>query len=244
MNEAISTSWNNRKVHRRIMVVINAGFPGENTRDLLKRFSGMQLSRTPDCVVLLLGTNDMLNSYNETGEKEFSVHLEELAKRCTALPALLILCEIPQAYQPYMERRHKPGFFETCSAAMRVQKANRVIGNLARHLGVPLIPTAELLGAPGEDPASLIRNIANSDAEDGVHPTAQGYGKLAAAVAEVIEKLPRKPQTVLCLGDSITFGVHMRGAGTAAPDADCYPGQLARLLNQSDAAARRPSNES
>ena len=212
------------------MVIFNAGFPGQNTRDALKRFPDAVASHAPDCVVLLFGTNDLLNSWNYTGEEEYRRNLKTLAEQCLALSASLILCQIPLACQTYMESRHKPGFFQEISALERCRKANAVIAGLAQELLVPLVPVADLLGIPGEDSASLIRNPANSGDADGVHPTAHGYAKIAAAVAAAVRRLPRRPHRIVCFGDSITFGLHMRGGGTAAADAECYPGQLARLL--------------
>ena len=45
-------------------------------------------------------------------------------------------------------------------------------------------------------------------------------------------KLIETSKKILILGDSITYGASMKGAGTAAEDADTYPAKLANLLNQ------------
>ena len=82
---------------------------------------------------------------------------------------------------------------------------------------------------PLDSAESYLRNPANTGDNDGVHPTRTGYAVLSKLLAEIIEKNNLSKERIVCLGDSITFGAHMPGAGTAYGYS--YPGQLAKLLN-------------
>jgi lysophospholipase L1-like esterase len=77
-------------------------------------------------------------------------------------------------------------------------------------------------------PPSLLRNVANSGVPDGVHPTGDGYRVLASAIAQAILAGGLPHRRIACLGDSITNGQHVPGAGTA--EGETYPAWLARIL--------------
>lgn len=218
--------------------VINAGVGGDSTRQGVARFDRDVMSRNPDCVILLFGTNDRLNSYNMVPLDQFKKNLLSMIEQLQNKNIKVILCEVPNCLEKYMVKRHKPGFFDQLSAANRVKEVNRAIQEVAKLKNIPLIPTAALLGPATEADESLIRNMANAGTEDGVHPTPDGYRKLAEAIKGEIDKLDPPPARIVCFGDSITNGVHVKGAGTAAPDAETYPGQLARLLNSPAPAAK------
>ncbi|MPN61659.1 hypothetical protein SDC9_209397 [bioreactor metagenome] len=129
-----------------------------------------------------------------------------------------------------MRKRHKPDFFRTESAAAKVKRANAIVAEVAQKYDVPLLKTATVLGEATTDAASLFRNPANSGNEDGVHPTPIGYFRLADVIAKRIRAEKWSPKRILCIGDSITFGVNVKGEGTASPDAETYPGRLAKEL--------------
>ena len=74
-------------------------------------------------------------------------------------------------------------------------------------------------------------NPANSNRRDGMHLTAEGLKIMAEAAGEKIRKYFPDVRTIVCFGDSITYGVYMPGKGTAGIDALTYPGQLLKLLN-------------
>jgi len=77
-----------------------------------------------------------------------------------------------------------------------------------------------------------LRNEANSRSKDGVHPTSGGYDVIAGAVYQGMKTAGwQDAGAVVCFGDSITYGAGMKGAGTAAVDAETYPAKLARLLD-------------
>lgn len=213
------------------ITVINAGYPGDNSRQLLERFEKDVAAHQPECVVLMCGTNDLLNSHNLVPQEEYRKNLAELAAKVRTIGAKLILCGTPDANETLMIPRHKSGFFAECSAARRVADANKISRELAVRENIPYIDVCTLLGKSLSAGETLFRNVENSGAPDGVHPTPEGYAVLADAVFAEISQFKPVPRKIVCFGDSITYGVYVKGEGSADPDAGNYPGRLARLLN-------------
>jgi len=211
--------------------VFNAGHPGWNSSQLREIFNAELAKNKPDLVVLMAGTNDNLNSYNLIPPARYRENLETMVKAAQASGAKVLLCEIPNACEELMRKRHKPDFFQNETAAAKVKRANESVAAVAESCNVPLLKTTEVLGTATTDAASLFRNPANSGNEDGVHPTPNGYFRFADAVAGRIRAEKWNPNRILCIGDSITYGVNVKGAGSAAPDAETYPGRLAQKLN-------------
>jgi len=73
-------------------------------------------------------------------------------------------------------------------------------------------------------------NVINAGVADGVHPTSQGYALIAAVIYQAIRDYRLPAERIVCLGDSITFGAHMPGAGTAT--GLTYPARLVALLDE------------
>jgi acyl-CoA thioesterase-1 len=72
---------------------------------------------------------------------------------------------------------------------------------------------------------------ANSElSTDGVHLTAKGYGLLATAVRSQLPKNLPGSATILCFGDSLTYGIGVRPANSLSETAETYPAQLRALL--------------
>ena len=212
--------------------VFNAGFPGDNSRQLLERFDKDVAAHSPDCVILMCGTNDLLNSHNLVPQEEYRKNLAELAAKIRSTGAKLLLCGTPDACESLMIPRHKNGFFAERSAAQRVADANKISGELAAKENIPYIDVCTLLGKPLPAGKTLFRNVENSGAPDGVHPTPEGYAVLAAAVFAELCKFSPLPRRIVCFGDSITYGVYVKGEGSAEAEAETYPGQLGKLLRK------------
>jgi lysophospholipase L1-like esterase len=59
-----------------------------------------------------------------------------------------------------------------------------------------------------------------------VHLTAAAYALLGQSVFEAIGSRVQAGETVVCFGDSLTFGAGVQGAGTAS--CETYPAALQR----------------
>ena len=214
-------------------VVINAGIGGNNSWNLLARLDKDVLAQKPELVVMLVGSNDVLNSGNSVPLDKYRQNLTQLAQRITDSGSKLVLMTLPPCYETYLLERHPAKFFGEDGPAGRIAKANQIVRQIAEERDIPLVDVNELftkIGKVGPTKESLMRNEVNAGARDGVHPTPEGYRHIADAILKVIRKNDLPTQHVVCFGDSITFGAHVLGAGTAT--GATYPAFLSRALNR------------
>lgn len=212
--------------------VINAGIGGNSTRNLLKRVERDVLAHQPAVVVMMVGTNDALNSNNSVPIKEYGENLKQLVKSFTEAGSKVVLMTIPPCIDELLFSRHKAKFFTDRSPEDRIADVNAEVKKLAQSDGVRLVDVHALLekGGAGSEKSSLLRNVANSRSKDGVHPTSEGYDVIAQGVFEILKAAKWDGGAIVCFGDSITYGASMKGAGSADADADTYPAKLAKLL--------------
>lgn len=213
--------------------IINAGIGGDNTAGLLARLDRDVLAHAPELVVLLAGTNDLLNSRNAVPLEQYRENLGALVRRIHAKGIKLVLMTMPPAYPPYLLQRHPAEFYGRGGPEPRLAAGNAVIREVARENHLPVVELFDAFqqaGGASEHPASLIRNAANSGKPDGIHPTAAGYRLIGELVAEVmVRENLSSLRRIVCFGDSITRGVHLPGEGTAT--GETYPAFLAQLLD-------------
>lgn len=214
------------------VIITNAGVNGNNTADLLLRLEKDVLSRKPQLVVLMIGTNDMLNLRNKISIKLYEENYQKLINEIKR-HAVLILMTIPPVNSEYILLRQDAKIYGKSGPQARVDSANLVIRKLAIKNKCHLIDLYRILqscGGSGIDKESLFQNEANSGITDGVHPTANGYRVIGTAVFQAISILEPKTMNIVCFGDSITFGYKMQGQGTT--QGQSYPAVLNTLLNQ------------
>jgi lysophospholipase L1-like esterase len=214
-----------------VVTVTNAGHNGDNTVELLARLNKDVIVKKPQVVVLMVGTNDMLNLRNKLSMQEYTMQYQKLI---TAIKkdSKLFLMTIPPIRAEYVLQRNDPKNYAPAGPQARVDSANAVIKELAAKNKCRLIDLNKILLACGgstSDKESLFQNVNNIGVNDGVHPTANGYKVIGTAVYQAIINTQPKATSVLCFGDSITFGYKMKGQGTT--EGDCYPAVLNRLYN-------------
>jgi lysophospholipase L1-like esterase len=153
--------------------VRSLGFPGATSRELLAAMYEVDLSRlAPELCVLLVGTNDSRIDLNHVPTPKFCQALESLATLLlqpfgpgTARPQL-VLCT-PPPVQPV------PFHFSEDSTRRLEQEIRPAIRVLGRRLRVPVVELGDRLGAGDLQPGD-------------VHPTEEGYRRIAAAVADAL----------------------------------------------------------
>ena len=138
--------------------IVNAGVSGDTSAGGLARVDWL-LSLHPDIVLVALGANDGLRG-QPVGSIE--ANLREIVRRVRAAGARVVLAgmKMPPNYGPDYTRD-----FEALYA------------RLARELALPFIPF--LLEGVAADP--------KLNQVDGIHPTAEGQRRIAAAVADVLQ---------------------------------------------------------
>src|SRR6478735_2161294 len=82
------------------IIVYNAGVSGNNSADLLARIDKDVLKRSPGIVILMIGTNDMLNTRNLLTLQEYEKNYRELLLKLKQ-KATVVVMTIPPVNSPY-----------------------------------------------------------------------------------------------------------------------------------------------
>lgn len=211
--------------------VFNSGFPGDTTLELLKRFQMSVGELSPDLVVLLIGSNDMLYPGHMLDIDTYAQKLNTLLDRIAMVGAEALLLTAPRFITHLLLETYPESANHRYTPEERLLMLNSVIRDTARERGIEYVDLYKLIDPVDESAGSLILNPANSNRRDGMHFTAQGNQLVAENVARCCRKYYPEARRIVCLGDSLTYGVYMPGKGTAEIDALTYPGILNKLLN-------------
>lgn len=216
----------------REIVVLNRGVGGNSSRDGLARFQRDVEAAHPQHLILYFGINDALNSSKLVPLAEFRANLQAMVDRARSLGVRTIVLTTPNPIvASYVKARHPnhpqadlEAYLAGYDAAVRdlARADDLLLADLGREI--------RQSGVPVEDARSVIRNEANSRSADGVHLTAAGNRLLAGICARLLAGRAAPGETVLCFGDSITFGAHVPGAGSAC--GQTYPAWLWYFLNR------------
>jgi lysophospholipase L1-like esterase len=211
---------------------VNKGIAGNSSRDLISRVDADVIAHRPDVVIILVGTNDMLNSKKFISYSEFRDNYTTLLQKLKASGIKVVLLSPPPVDTTYLFQRHDRHAFRELPN-VKLDSARRIVAELAREHRAEYVDIFKVFeGSISTDSGSstLILNEMNSGRKDGVHPTREGYYRIASEVYNVLEqkKLLRKKRKIICFGDSITYGAFMVGAGTA--QGDTYPAFLSDML--------------
>lgn len=200
--------------------VTNAGFPGDTTRELLKRFHRDVAERAPELVILWAGVNDRLYPGHTVGPAEFERNYCALLDRCRAIGAAVLIGTLPPQYVPYLVEQFPEIAAYPDTPAERLAPVNAFL----RGLGPPLADFEAVVAArpPGEAAESYLQNTANSGRRDGLHLTADGAEAIARCALDAIRRHGLPDGKIVCFGDSLTYGVGLRRSET-------YPARLAAL---------------
>ncbi len=217
-------------------VVLNKGIGGNNTNDLLKRLQKDVLAQTPDLVILMVGTNDMLNSQKLVSYAQFKENYQAIIHRLKAENIEVLVMAPPPVDTGYVLQRHDQNAF-TEDLNDKLETAGSIVKDLATANKLHFLDLNcrfKTWGSPSREAQSLIINQANMGNPDGIHPTKEGYARIGHEVYGYLKEkqLLKKNQKIICFGDSITYGSYMTGAGTT--QGDTYPAVLQRLLNKED----------
>jgi len=214
-------------------VVINAGIGGNNTYDLLNRIQKDLIEQSPDLAIIMVGTNDMLNSKKMVSYNNYRLNLEKIAGTLKNEGIHVVLCSPPTADKIYLFERHDSTLF-TESPNQKLDSITQIIKDVATLNNADFIDINKIFrdkDLPQHNTDEYIQNEKNSGKRDGVHPTAAGYSLIAETVFNFLsEQNLLKPNIkIVCFGDSITFGQGVEGAGTI--NGDTYPAIFLQLIS-------------
>ncbi|RKD12775.1 hypothetical protein BCY91_11015 [Pelobium manganitolerans] len=214
-------------------VVVNKGIGGNNSADLLKRIDKDVIAQSSDMVILMVGTNDMVNSKKFISYEVYRKNYDTLVSKMRSCGIIPILLSSPPIDTGYLFQRHVRTLF-TENPNHKILKINAFQKNYADSLGLHFIDIYQAftnVGSPNGSCKSLIINECNKGIADGIHPTEKGYKFIADKIYRYLKhnKLLKPDMEIICFGDSITYGAYMNGEGTAT--GDTYPAALHRKLN-------------
>lgn len=212
------------------LVVHNKGIGGQNTRNGKARFQKDVLDLKPDYVFIYFGLNDALNEPQFVPLDEFVGNLAWMVGEARRAGIKPVLCTIHHVESDLLMTRHKRESYGDEGPNGKIDRYNAEIRRLATENHAPLVDFAKALDQAGGatmNKSCFVRNPANSGAQDGVHLTPDGYRLLAKCFLDAVAPGLKGNETIVCLGDSVTLGAGMKGAGTA--DGETYPAFLRRL---------------
>lgn len=194
--------------------VINAGIPGQNSADGRDRFVRDVLDVRPSVLLLYFGGNDALNPGAFVPLDRYAENMAWMIDQALARGIVPVVATVLHVDPVRLRAQHGEGSSEEPND--RIDRYNRALIAVAQARGVAIADFAQALDAAGGPTPAL--------STDGLHLTAAGNRLLARTFFEVMP--PEWPRGVVCLGDSLTYGVPLR---TAAQDSDeTYPAQLER----------------
>lgn len=210
--------------------VYNLGRGGHNSYELRNYMLSRALKLQPTTAIVMIGTNDVNNPGKLIPLDQYENNLRHIIAEFEKSGAKLILITPPPCIDSILYKRSPQA--KIGNASENIRNIVSIVRKVAAEKNCILVDFYQIVSrkAPLESPESYLRNPANSAAEDGVHPTRSGYTALSQAVYDAIVKNNCPTARVVCVGDSITYGSAMLGAGSAYGYS--YPAQLAELLNK------------
>ncbi len=205
--------------------VCNAGFPGENSSQVFKRLPQVLAScPNPAAIVVFLGMNDAANGKRLLTPEETRKNVSAILRASFSAGAKPLLVTVHQPDMGRLMQRHTAAEYGSRSPDQRVDDVNRALRAAARETHSQLVNFDVVLAKAGGANRLL--------STDGVHLTAEGYRLLAKAIAQRLPKAMRQGK-ILCLGDSLTYGIGVRMPDASDTGSSSYPQQLQALLNDS-----------
>jgi lysophospholipase L1-like esterase len=213
-------------------MVLNKGVAGNNTENLLARIEKDLLSEKPDLVILMAGTNDMVNSRKMISYAQFETNYQKILQILKSHHIKVVTMSPPPVDTGYLFMRHDRKLYRE-DPNLKIDTLNQLIKKLSKankcHF-IDLHAVFKAAGSPNRTANSLTVNEMNLGIADGIHPTKEGYLLIANTIyAHLLKnKLLKSNRKILCFGDSMTYGSFMQGAGTT--NGETYPAILSKLL--------------
>lgn len=202
--------------------VINAGIPGQNSSDGRSRFGRDVLDVRPSVLLLYFGGNDALNPGAFVALDNYAANMAWMVDQALAHGIVPVVATVLHVDTDRLRAQHQTN--EPAEAPNDlIDRYNRALLTVARERQVAVADFAQALDAAG-GPTPVMST-------DGLHLTAAGNRLLAQTFFQV---MPLEiPRGVVCLGDSLTYGVPLRTPTQNSEET--YPAQLERaFLTQGD----------
>jgi lysophospholipase L1-like esterase len=198
------------------LTVYNKGRCGQNSGIVREKFEDdvLKLTPKPNYVFIYIVATDVINDrFFTTVEK----HLEnmtwmiEQARKAGIKP---VICTSHHVVESVVYAHHSRDKFGKETVNEKIDRYNAALRKFAKDQEIGLAD----FGAAAKDvpPSDLL--------SDGVHLTFLGNKLLAKTFFDVIAPQLHGQETIVCLGDSLTFGYLNKGAGST--EGETYPAML------------------
>jgi lysophospholipase L1-like esterase len=201
------------------LVVINNGHCGLNSTLLIKQFQGeaLNLKPKPDYVLIYIGMNDVVNDKFFTPLDPYLANVSWMVEQTRKAGITPVLCTMHHVVEAEVYKHHPRVKFGDETVNGKMDRFNKALRKLASEQKVALA-----------DFAAITDRMAPSEfLSDGVHLTRAGNQLLAQTFFGVIAPRLGGHETIVCIGDSLTYGYQNKGAGTA--EGETYPAMLKLL---------------
>jgi acyl-CoA thioesterase-1 len=178
----------------------------------------------PRYVVLFVGMNDAVNDKKFLPPATTAEHVASMIQRSKAAGASVVLVTVHEPDTVRLLQRHKAEVYGSVPPAERIRSLDRMLEKTAKenHASIADFHAALItVGGATEEWST-----------DGVHLTAKGYELLAESVRSALPRHLADDVSILCIGDSLTYGIGVRPAGGTIESDQTYPAVLERLLNK------------
>lgn len=214
--------------------VLNKGIGGNTSGELLDRLERDVIAEDPDLVLLMAGTNDLLNSRKMVSFEKYESHMRKILSRLREQNIDFVLMSPPPADTIYLFQRHERDQF-LIEPHEKLEKCRLLVKNLSKEYGgmfIDIYGYFSGMSVPDHNRDEIFRNEKNSNARDGVHLTEKGNKILGTYIFQVLmdEGIFHKESRIVCFGDSLTFGAFMEGQGTSA--GNTYPAVLRAAMER------------
>jgi len=209
------------------MIIFNKGRCGQNSGIAREKFGAdvLNLTPKPDWVLIYIGMNDVINDNFFTPLDQYLESLTWMIAQARKAGITPVICTIHNVNETVVYAHHPREKFGPETVNEKRKRYNVALKKLAAEQ-----PTALA------DFDAVTATLAESEfLSDGVHLTPAGNRLLAKTFSAVIAPHLRGNETIVCVGDSLTYGYRNAGAGSTT--GDTYPSMLRQLLAPASAAA-------
>ncbi len=208
----------------------NLGRSGETSSEALNRFDKTIIPLKPDFLIIYYGMNDSLFTRKMVPPEKYRANLEQMidkARRNGTTHIMLVSINPVDESIVKTRKQDHPGRENLNAYA---DKYNCQVRKTAKAKETLFFDLRQLVLDNGGPGGELVRNRSNGGGADGLHLTPAGYRLLAEGIYKLISPLVKDGSVIVCLGDSITYGVHVKGQGTI--EGESYPAQLNQLFKE------------
>lgn len=151
--------------------VIMSGVGGHSTSQMLSRIDSGVFAHNPDTVIIMGGTNDMINSGKLATFSSYEANVRNIVNQVQEANAEIILVTVPPCIEATLLQRHDASAYLPDTPNERIEKANVILAKIAADENILLV-----------DVYALINNNISLLSSDGVHPTTNGYKRYGRIV--------------------------------------------------------------